>query len=114
MVEKPIGITVVSVLFAINGLSLLLSSFRFFVIFIGSFSSLYNIVLWGFSNIFAFAMFMIGIFSLLEAWGIWNLKSWARTTGIILAVLILPVSGIISIGVLYFLLVHKETKQIFN
>lgn len=103
MVERPIGITVLTVLFAINGISLLLMSFGLIIRFVGP--TLFSM---------AVVMIVLGVLSLLEARGIWNLKNWARSAGIILAVLSLPVGVILSMGMLYFLLVHKETKQIFE
>lgn len=103
MIEKPIGVIVLVVLFAINGIGLLVISFEFLI-------KSFGLTLFGIEGV----ILIVGILSLLEAKWIWELKSWARIVGIILALLSLPIAVIFSIGALYFLLLHKETIEIFT
>ncbi|PKP58901.1 MAG: hypothetical protein CVT89_02085 [Candidatus Altiarchaeales archaeon HGW-Altiarchaeales-2] len=59
-------------------------------------------------------LFAIGV---VVAYGIWNLKKWARIAGIVLAVISLisiPIGTIIGIVILYFLLIDKNTKDLFT
>jgi|Deesub1362B_J571_1020462.scaffolds.fasta_scaffold02176_3 hypothetical protein len=97
------GVIVLTVLFAVNGMTLLVFSFKFIV-------ESFGLTLYGIEGV----MLIAGILSLFEAKWIWELKSWARIVGVILALLSLPIAVIFSIGALYFLLVHKETKQFFD
>jgi len=72
---------------------------------------------------------LVGIAMFAAAYGIWNLKNWGRTLGMILGILelvlgvvmggiltsfpdiLLGVSGFI---ILYFLLIDKNTKVLFR
>ncbi|NCN64887.1 MAG: hypothetical protein GW779_01860 [Candidatus Altiarchaeum hamiconexum] len=68
-------------------------------------------------GIFAVIAIVIGVAELVVAYGIWNMKKWARIVGIILAVIGLiniPIGTIISIVILYFLLIDKNTKDLFT
>ena len=68
-------------------------------------------------GIFAVIAIVIEVAELVVAYGIWNMKKWARIVGIILAVIGLiniPIGTIISIVILYFLLIDKNTKDLFT
>ncbi len=101
--DKPTGVIVLTVLFAVNGITLLIFSFKFLI-------KSFGLTLYGMEGV----MLIAGILSLLEAKWIWELKSWARIVGIILALLSLPIALIFSIGALYFLLLHKETVEVLT
>ncbi len=103
MVEKPIGVIVLAVLFVINGIGLLVISFEFLI-------KSFGLTLFGIEGV----ILIVGILSLLEARWIWELRSWARIVGIVIALLSLPIAVIFSIGALYFLLLHKETVEVLT
>ena len=59
---------------------------------------------------------IVGILGLLVAWGLWNLRSWARIVAIILAVLNLlsfPIGTILGIIILWYLF-KQEIREAFH
>jgi len=120
MGNKPTGILVCAILFAICGLldilvglAMLLMGAAFEAAFLGAFAG----TIIGLMSIFAVSIIIIGIVSLVVAYGIWNLNGWARIAGIVLAVISLifiPVGTIMGLIILYFLLINEETKSAFK
>ncbi|PKP58793.1 MAG: hypothetical protein CVT89_02265 [Candidatus Altiarchaeales archaeon HGW-Altiarchaeales-2] len=92
MTDKPIGILVCVILFVIGGVFLLFVIRDGFVI--------------------------VGVAELAVAYGIWNMKKWAKILGIILAIIdctfAFPIGAIIGLIILYFLLIDKKTKNAFH
>ncbi len=102
MVDKPIGIQVCAALFAIEGM---------FCILVGTGVFLTDIKLFG------LFFLMLGVALLAVAYGIWKMKKWGKDFGSALAVMTLiniPVGTIIGIVILYFLLIDKNTKDLFT
>ncbi|MCD6512605.1 MAG: hypothetical protein J7K61_03280 [Thermoplasmata archaeon] len=110
--DKPTGIIVLTVLYVIEGLYGLAAGAAMF----------------GGNSIFNFGMgsailsavgaitVIIGLIDLLIAYGLWELKSWARTAAIVLAIIGLlgfPIGTIISIIILWYLF-KPEIKEAFK
>ncbi|ODS37419.1 MAG: hypothetical protein A7315_13515 [Candidatus Altiarchaeales archaeon WOR_SM1_79] len=111
MADKPTGIKICTILFAIYGV--IISSFSgvFFIVFVGGPSND------AMPTIISIVFLILGILNFITAYGMWNLKSWARILGIILAVMSLPnipIGTIIGIVILYFLLIDAKTKEVFK
>ena len=118
MANKPTGILVCAVLFAIGGIFLILGGLGMFLMG-GSLLGLGSdaAVGAGIFGILGIGFLVVGILYLAIAYGMWNLKNWARIPGIILAViglLNIPIGTIISIVILYYLLINDETKNLFK
>ena len=62
-------------------------------------------------------LILAGILDFFIAWGLFNLKNWARIVATIFSALSLfsfPVGTIVGIVVIYLLWFHKETKMSFH
>ena len=110
--DKPTGIIVLAVLYAIEGLFGLAAGAAMF----GG-SSMFNFGMAGavLSAVGA-VLVIIGLIDLLIAYGLWELKSWARTAAIIFAIIGLlgfPIGTIISIIILWYLF-KPEIKEAFK
>lgn len=121
MADKPTGILVCAILFAVGGILDILGGV---VILLtgGAILSMEGVnteaagMLAGIAGIFAAIYIIVGVVDLAVAYGIWNMKKWARIAGIILAVISLisfPIGTIIGTVILYFLLIDKKTKNSF-
>ena len=114
--ERPTGITILAVLYAIQGLyaiaigGIIFSTLGGFLEdFVGDIFETLGFVCLGVSVV-------IGIIYFLIAWGLWTLKTWARILAIIFAVIglfMFPVGTIISIILLWYLF-KPEIKAAFN
>ncbi|MDI6730001.1 MAG: hypothetical protein QMD06_00450 [Candidatus Altarchaeum sp.] len=122
MVDKPNGILVCAILFAIGGMFGILGGIAILLIGdaifdMGGADAEVAGMFAGMMGIFAVVVLIIGIVELVVAYGIWKMKKWAKIAGIILAVIGLiniPIGTIISIVILYFLLIDKNTKDLFT
>ncbi|PKP58903.1 MAG: hypothetical protein CVT89_02095 [Candidatus Altiarchaeales archaeon HGW-Altiarchaeales-2] len=115
MADKPTGILMCAILFAIGGVLSILIGFLG-VSTISEFEEAPKIFT-ALSTILGVVFLIVGVAELVVAYGILNLNKWARTTGIVLAVISLiniPIGTIISIVILYFLLMNEETKNAFQ
>jgi len=64
-----------------------------------------------------FSVFLIimGCLLMFTAWGLWSLKSWARTTAIVLTILMMLTIVGIPFGIIFLiLLLRKKTKEMFS
>ena len=113
--EKPGGIVVLAVLYIIEGL----------------FGIAYGAMMIGGGGMLGFAglgiagslligmgaiVLIIGLIDFAVAYGLWNLRSWARTAAIIFAIIGLlgfPIGTIISIIILWYLF-KPEIKEAFG
>ena len=122
MADKPMGILVCAILFAVGGaisilggIVLLLMGGEMFGME-GADTEMTGVFA-GIIGIFAVIALIYGVAEVVIAYGIWKMKKWARIAGIILAVIGLiniPIGTIISIVILYFLLMDKNTKDLFT
>lgn len=111
--ERPTGITILAVLYAIQGIlylsipAMLSAIFADFLALPGFLEA--GLVCWGIFGIVALICFLI-------AWGLWSAKGWARILAIIFAILGLfnfPIGTIISIVILIYLF-KDEVKAYFG
>ncbi len=122
MTSKPIGIRICVTVFAILGVFYILLGAVMFLV-----GDLIVEMLLKFDadatikaevlNTIGIGVLAIGALYFLVTYGIWNLKKWARISGIMLAILSLlniPVGTIIGMVILYFLLINDETKNLFR
>ncbi len=122
MADKPTGILVCAILFAIGGLLSVLGGLGMLLMGgamfgMGGADAEVAGMFAGMMGIFAVIAIIIGVAEIVVAYGIWNLKKWARIAGIVLAVISLisiPIGTIIGIVILYFLLIDKNTKDLFT
>ncbi|CEG12276.1 conserved membrane hypothetical protein [groundwater metagenome] len=122
MADKPMGILVCAILFAIEGALVILGGIAMLLMggaMFGVWGADVEVLemFAGMRDIFAVIILIIGVAKLAIAYGIWKMKKWARIAGIILAVIGLiniPIGTIISIVILYFLLMDKNTKDLFT
>lgn len=128
--ERPTSVTILAVLFFISGvfsmfgliISVVPSLFYSptipflgelvggFVVYLGILSAFIGVILSAF----------MGVLGFLVAWGLWNLKNWARITAIVLFVLIVlfmlsrfTIIGVLPAVLFIYILVKKSTKQAF-
>ncbi len=123
MADKPMGILVCAILFAVGGVLSILGGIAMLLMggamfgMGGADAAEVAEMFAGMIGIFAVIALIIGVAELAVAYGIWKMKKWARIAGIILAiiggVLGFPIGTIISIVILYFLLIDKNTKDLF-
>ena len=122
MAEKPTGVLICTILFAIGGIlyvlgglvMLMMGGVMLGIEDVGSDEAAF---IAGFFGVIAIIVLLIGLVELAVAWGIWTLQNWARIGGIIMAVISLigfPVGTIIGIIILYFLLIDEKTKAAFT
>ena len=116
-VRKPGGVAVVVAICIVNGLQRIFETFTDFLSAINllvGVSTNYYLFLALITNLITPSSPLFGLLSILVAWGIWNLNRLARIGGIIMAVLIFPLGIIASLVVLYLLIMHKGTRQVFE
>jgi len=91
MIDKPTGVLIVTILFAIGGILSILGGvgILFAQLFIGSMVGISEYIYSGMAIYGAIGVILliVGIIGLAVAYGIWNMKRWAKTVGIILAVI---------------------------
>ncbi len=122
MADKPTGIWVCAILFAVGGVLGILGGIAILLMGgamfgMGGADTEVAGMFAGMMGIFAVISLIIGVAELAVAYGIWKMKKWARIAGIILAVIALigiPIGTIIGIVILYFLLIDKNTKDLFT
>ena len=109
--ERPGGITVLALLYAIEGLfglgmgGMFLAGGSMIPGLGGSFMAAFGIV-----------MVIIALIDFVIAYGLWTMQSWARTVAIIFAIIGLlgfPIGTIISIIILWYLF-KPEIKEAFH
>ncbi|PKP58902.1 MAG: hypothetical protein CVT89_02090 [Candidatus Altiarchaeales archaeon HGW-Altiarchaeales-2] len=117
MADKPTGILVCAILFAFKGLLAVLMGIGI-LLFGGIIFSIIDTnisaMVAGIMGIIGVVVLIVGVAELVVAYGIWNLKKWARIIGIALAVISLidfPTGTIIGLIIMYFLLINEETKK---
>ncbi|HEC76636.1 MAG TPA: hypothetical protein ENI33_05215 [Thermoplasmatales archaeon] len=109
---KPAGIVVLAILYGLEAIVLLGTGALFFAGGGMLGFGLGGAVLAGAGIIIV----LIGLIDLLIAYGLWTLKSWARTMAIIFAIIGLigfPIGTIISIIILWYLF-KPEIKEAFH
>ena len=109
--QRPTGVTLATAFFGIVGVLGVI----FGLLAIAGGAALGGItgsgILAGVAGAFGFLLLLFGVLFLFVAWGLWGLKSWAWTTGLVLSVvlgvlsLLQLVSGF-SIGTLVFLIIY--------
>lgn len=109
----PTGVVVLAVLHGLLGFCCLLFGLllRWSVVGLPEFLALFRFVVTG----FAVVLIVIGLYSLLVAWGLWALRRWARVLALAFSVLgFLSVAGVpLSVAVLY-VLTREEVKRAFS
>lgn len=71
----------------------------------------------GIAGVIGIVALVFGIIGLAIAWGLWNLKNWARIVASVLCVLGLfsfPVGTVINALMLYAMWFHEETKALYK
>ena len=104
--ERPGGITVLAILYGLEGL---------FALGTGGLAAAGSSLIPGIGGDFV-AAFGIGLIDFVIAYGLWTLQSWARTVAIIFAIIGLlgfPIGTIISIIILWYLF-RPEVKEAFH
>ena len=119
MAEKPTGVLICAILFAIGGIIGVLGGLG--MMLMGG--AMFGVgaeeagFLAGLFGVIGIVVLLVGLAELAVAWGMWTMQSWARIVGIILAVISLiniPIGTIIGLIILYFLLIDEKTKAAFK
>lgn len=113
--ERPAGITILAILFALNGIIAMGMGAVF-----GSMGAMFGMggigAMAGLMMIIVACSVIVGLLYFLVAWGLWTLQSWARIVAIVLGIIGLfnfPVGTIISIIILWYLF-KPEIKAAFS
>lgn len=129
MTERSTGIWICAILFAVGGILCILGGLIIFVIGdviidtipdLGYVDTTYvdPAILRAIVKTFGIISIILGVACLAVAYGIWSMKVWAKIVGIILAIigaiLGFPIGTVIAIIILYFLLIDKNTKDLFK
>lgn len=118
--RRPLGVTIISILLGINGVLLIIVGLT--AIVAGGVTGA------GFIYFVGWIPLILGILSLILAWGLWNLRPWAYWTAVILEVLSIvnDIFGltnggsrhigdlIISLIILLYLLLDRNVRAAFR
>ncbi|CEG12274.1 membrane hypothetical protein [groundwater metagenome] len=119
MADKPMGILVCAILFAVGGVFSILGGIALLLMggemfgMEGADTEMTGMFA-GIMGIFAVIALIYGVAEVAVAYGVWKMKKWARIAGIILAVIGLiniPIGTIMGLIILYFILMNEETKN---
>ena len=108
---RPSGLTILAVLYWLSAIIAILGGLAYV-------AGIALLLPLGFLAIFwvlGVALIVIGVLDIVIGWGLWNLKRWARTVAIVLAVIGLisfPIGTVISIITLWYLF-KPEIKACF-
>jgi|GEM_PF-754335 len=108
--QRPAGVTILAILAFIGGVLNIISGLVF-ALFLA-----FDPVLGGVWIGLGGVMIVIGVLYFLVGWGLWNLKPWARTVSIVLAIISLigfPIGTILGIIILWYLF-KPEIKAAFG
>lgn len=92
--QRPIGVTIISILEALGGLFYIILGILAFVV--GSAAGAQNAALGAAGSIAGVILIIIGLIALFLAWGLWTLKRWAFWVTAVLQALAF-IFGLISI-----------------
>jgi hypothetical protein len=104
---RPTGVSILAVLYFINGIAAMAGFFLFAVFFAR---------IPGIALICGAIGILIGVFDFLVGWGLWTLAPWAHTAALVLAIiglLFFPIGTVISIIILIYLF-QPEIKAAFG
>ena len=114
-IERPTGISILAALQVIGGVFAVLGGLL--VLAAGAYFGE------GFWAVISIVVFLLGFFSIVVGWGLWNLRKWAyqvamilAVIGIITALLSLPGSILTLVidGIIIYYLTRPEIKEVFE
>jgi len=108
---RPSGVTILAVLYWLSAIIAILGGLAYVAGIALLLPLGFLAILW----VLGVALIVIGVLDILIGWGLWNLKRWARTVAIVLAVIGLisfPIGTVISIITLWYLF-KPEIKACF-
>ena len=108
---RPSGVTILAVLYWLSAIVAVLGGLAYIGGMLYFLPPLFLAFFWVLGSV----LIAVGLVDLVIGWGLWNLKKWARTLAIVLAVIGLisfPIGTIISIITLWYLF-KAEIKACF-
>lgn len=123
--DRPMGVTILAILEAVVGLYYLVAGFGEIVaasiIRSLTLAAIPSTILPMIPRVLGAALVLIGLLSIVLAWGLWTGKSWARNVALVFAILAIIVSllsfhiiGLVIDVIIVYYLTRPNIKQFFT